>query len=569
MAHLAWSQVADDLRNGFSAVTQMMKVADAVGRMLAELGLSQVFGVVGSGNFRVTNALVASGATYVAARHEAGAASMADAYSRITGDVSALSLHQGCGLTNALTGITEAAKCHTPLLVLAADTAVGDVTSNFHIDQDSAVRAVGATPMRIHSAETALADAARAFRVAQLERATVVLSLPIDIQDREVAYPGPRPASNLRVTTPTVLTRDATELADMLAGAERPIIIGGRGSRAAKHDLRELAALSGALLIASGGARGVFEGDDWALDVVGGFATESAAELVRDADLIVGFGVALNNWTTRGGTLLEKATIVQIDDRVDAIGKHRLVDLGIVGDTRAVARAVITALTASETTRIGYRTPDIADRVRAARYWADQDVEAVDEPGFVDPAALTNALDAMLPDERVVVVDGGNVNAYPGAHLRVPDDEGYVLPLSFQSIGLGLASVIGAAVARPDRTAVLGTGDGSLLMGAVELETAVRLRLGMVIIAFNDSAYGAEIHLFPDSTSEEQEIVRFPDTDIAAIARGYGCDAITVRSLDDLGGVAAWLESDRDRPLVIDAKITGRASWLMAREHGH
>ncbi len=546
-----------------------MRVDDALGRMLAELGLRQVFGVVGSGNFRVTNALVASGASYVAARHEAGAASMADAYSRVTGDVSALSLHQGCGLTNALTGITEAAKCHTPLLVLAADTAVGNVTSNFHIDQDTAVRAVGAIPMRIHSAATALADAARAYRVAQIERATVVLSMPIDIQDREIAYPGSRPASNLRVPTPAVSGADVAELGEMLARADRPVIIGGRGARVAKQDLRDLAALTGALLIASGGARGVFEGDEWALDVVGGFATDNAAELVRDADLIVGFGVALNDWTTRGGSLVAEATLVQVDDRVDAIGKYRLVDLGIVGDTGAVARAAIAALEATGTTRVGYRTPEIAERVRAARYWSDQTVEVIDEPGFVDPAALTNALDAMLPDERVVVVDGGNVNAYPGAHLRVPDDEGYVLPLSFQSIGLGLASVIGAAVARPDRMAVLGTGDGSLLMGAVELETAVRLRLGLVVIAFNDSAYGAEIHLFPESTAAEQEIVRFPDTDIAAIARGYGCDAITVRSLDDLGGVATWLASARDRPLVIDAKISGRPSWLMAREHGH
>jgi thiamine pyrophosphate-dependent acetolactate synthase large subunit-like protein len=90
-----------------------------------------------------------------------------------------------------------------------------------------------------------------------------------------------------------------------------------------------------------------------------------------------------------------------------------------------------------------------------------------------------------------------------------------------------------------------------------------------LIIVYNDSAYGAEIHLFPESTPKEQEIVRFPDTDIAAIARGYGCDAVTVRSLDDLGGVTTWLESDRNRPLVIDAKITGRPSWLMAREDGH
>jgi len=550
-------------------MTQTMRVADALGRMLSELGVSQVFGVVGSGNFRLTNALVAAGANFVAARHEAGAASMADAYSRITGDVSALSLHQGCGLTNALTGVTEAAKCHTPLLVLAADTAIGDVTSNFHIDQDAAVRAVGATPMRIHSAETALADAARAFRVAQIERTTVVLSLPIDIQDRRISYPGTRPASNVHVPSPVVSVSDAAALVELLARAERPVIIGGRGARGAKGGLRELAAAAGALLIASGGGRGIFEGDEWALDVVGGFATDSAAELVRDADLIVAFGVALNDWTTRGGTLLEKATLVQVDDRIEAIGKHRLVDLGIVGDAAAVARAAGEAFESMGAPRVGYRTPEVADRIRSARYWSDQAVEAVDEPGFVDPAALTNTLDAMLPDERVVVVDGGNVNAYPGAHLRVPDDEGYVLPLSFQSIGLGLASVIGAAVARPDRVAVLGTGDGSLLMGAVELETAVRLRLKLLVIVFNDSAYGAEIHLFPDSTSQEQEIVRFPDTDIAAIARGYGCDAITVRSLEDLAGVSAWLESNQERPLVIDAKITGRPSWLMAREDGH
>lgn len=546
-----------------------LRVADALGRMLTELGVSQVFGVVGSGNFRITNALVATGARFVAARHEAGAASMADAYSRITGEVSVLSLHQGCGLTNALTGITEAAKCHTPLLVLAADTAVGDVTSNFHIDQDAVVAATGATAMRIHSPETAVADAARAFRVAQIERTTVVLSLPIDLQDREIEYPAARPASNIRVPDPVVATAAAAELARLLADARRPIIVGGRGSRGAKDALRELADAAGALLIASGGGRGVFEGDDWALDIMGGFATDGAVDLIRDADLIVAFGVALNRWTTRGGSLTDHVTLVQVDDRVEAIGKHRLVDLGIVGDAGAVARATTVALATAGRADAGYRTSETADRVRVARYWSEQTVQPVDEPGFVDPAALINAVDAMLPRERVVVVDGGNVNAYPGAHLRVPDDEGYVLPLSFQSIGLGLASVIGAAVARPDRVAVLGTGDGSLLMGAVELETAVRLRLGMIILAFNDSAYGAEVHIFPDSTPTEQEIVRFPDTDIAAIARGYGCEAITVRSLDDLDGVSAWLGSDRNRPLVIDAKITGRASWLMTQDVGH
>lgn len=547
-------------------MSQTVRVHEVIGRVLAGLGARTVFGVIGSGNFRVTNALLEHGASFHAARHEMGAACMADAYSRITGEVGLVSLHQGCGLTNALTGITEAAKCHTPLLVLTADTAVGDVTSNFHVDQDALVAATGAVPLRIHSAATAAADAARAFNVARHDRQTVVLSMPVDLQEEIVELPGPRTVTVLEHPALQPAQSAVEDLASLLASADRPVILGGRGAKDAKGELRALAGEAGALLIASGGGRGIFEGDEWALDIMGGFATEEAAALVREADLIVAFGAALNDWTTRGGTLTEHARIAQVDDRPEAIGRHRLVDLGVLGDAAVVARAVRDTLGGTGR-RTGYRTPEVRERVERARYWKDQPVEPVDEPGFVDPAALTNALDALIPMERVVSVDGGNVNAYPGAHLRVPDEQGYCLPLSFQSIGLGLASSIGAAIARPDRLSVLGVGDGSLLMAAAELDTAVRFRLGMLIVVYNDDAYGAEVHLFPGSTPRDQEIIRFPETDIAAIARGYGCDALTVRSLDDLAGVTEWLDSPRDRPLVIDAKISGRPSWLM--EMGH
>ena len=108
-----------------------MKVAEAVGHTLATLGVDRVFGVVGSGNFHVTNALTANGATFVATRHEHGAVTMADAFTRLSGRVSAVSLHQGCGLTNAVTAITEAAKSRTPIVVLTGDTPPTATTSNF------------------------------------------------------------------------------------------------------------------------------------------------------------------------------------------------------------------------------------------------------------------------------------------------------------------------------------------------------------------------------------------------------------------------------------------------------
>ena len=156
-----------------------MRVADAVGRGLAGLGVNTVFGVVGSGNFHVTNALVAGGATFVAARHEGGATVMADAWARTTGAPGVVTVHQGPGLTNAMTGIAEAAKSRTPLLVLAAEAP--EIRSNFHVDVAGLAAAVGAVAERLYSPASALADAHRAYSTA-LGRRTVVLALPLNVQ---------------------------------------------------------------------------------------------------------------------------------------------------------------------------------------------------------------------------------------------------------------------------------------------------------------------------------------------------------------------------------------------------
>ena len=166
--------------------TGPVRVAELVGQAVADLGAAHAFGVVGSGNFAVTNALVAAGVPFVAARHEGGAATMADAYARTSGRVAVVSVHQGCGLTNAMTGITEAAKSRTPLVVLAADVAGSAVGSNFRIDQDALIRSVGAVPERVHSPESAVDDVIRAYRTASHGRRTVVLNLPLDVQAAEV-----------------------------------------------------------------------------------------------------------------------------------------------------------------------------------------------------------------------------------------------------------------------------------------------------------------------------------------------------------------------------------------------
>src|SRR5712691_5879870 len=221
----------------------LMLVSEAVGATLADLGADTVFGVVGSGNFHVTNALVARGARFVAARHECGAACMADGWARLAGRPGIVSVHQGPGLTTSITGITEAAKSRTPMLVLAADVAAAAVRSNFRIDVASIATAVGATPERLHSAETAVADVTRAYRTAERERRTVVLALPLDVQAAECARPvlpgresGQIVASVVGATAIAAGAPQAevvSALAAALATARRPVFIAGRGARIA------------------------------------------------------------------------------------------------------------------------------------------------------------------------------------------------------------------------------------------------------------------------------------------------------------------------------------------------
>jgi thiamine pyrophosphate-dependent acetolactate synthase large subunit-like protein len=539
-----------------------MKVAEAVGRTLGHLGVRQVFGVVGSGNFHVTNALIAAGARFVAARHEHGAAVMADAYSRATGDVSVVSLHQGCGLTNALTGITEAAKSRTPVLVVTGDTSPTQSTSNFWIEQELTVRGVGATSERVHSAQTAVADAARAYSRALLERRTVVLHLALDVQQQDLDWAPeivpPVPERELPTASPGGVWR----LADLLARAERPVVVAGRGALEARTELEDLAEAAGALLTTSAVARGLFAGNPWYLDVMGGFATPTAADLIADADLLVSFGAGLNQWTTRAGGLIRgTTTVAQVDLDLDAIGRHHRVDLGVQGDCASTALAVTKELAGRGATKPRYRSPAVGDRIKTGRRWQDEPYDDTSDDTRIDPRAVTIALDRMLPRERVIVPDGGNFNGYPAMFFEIPDNRGYCLPLAFQSIGMALAAAIGTAIATPDRLTVAGIGDGGFMMCLAELDTAVRLALPLVVLVYDDAAYGAEVHHF---TGYPSDTVVFPDTDIAAIARGFGCTGVTVRTVEDLEPVRTWLAGPRTSPLVIDAKITSFPSWVLA-----
>jgi thiamine pyrophosphate-dependent acetolactate synthase large subunit-like protein len=538
-----------------------MKVVDVVARCLHDAGVETFFGVVGSGNFTFTTSLHARGARFVAARHENGAICMADAHARVSGQLGCVSVHQGPGFTNAITGLTEAAKARTPLILVAADTPAGETRSNFFVEQARIAEAVGAVPVRVNRARSAYADTTKAIRTA-LGRRAVVLNLPLDVIGEEAEWPQEPFAAGVPAA-PAPSPQALDEVVAAIERAERPVIVAGRGAvlSDAREPLERLGAKIGAPLATSAMGHGLFNGHPFALGISGGFASPLAQEVIGASDLILAFGARLTRWTTGNGALVAPgATVVQVD--VDDSGFGDRADVTVIGDARHTA-AMLGALLEHRGVEGNGRLDDDLRATIAARRWRDEPYDDASSDQHIDPRTLSIALDDLLPEERTVVVDSGHFMGFPAMYLAIPDPPGFVFTQSFQSIGLGLANAVGAALARPDRLTVAALGDGGAMMGLQELETAARLRLPILFVLYDDAAYGAEVHHFRPM-GHPVETVQFPDADFAAIARGAGCEGITVRTLDDLAPIEDWLRRRPDRPLLVDAKVDPDvvAEWL-------
>jgi thiamine pyrophosphate-dependent acetolactate synthase large subunit-like protein len=399
------------------------------------------------------------------------------------------------------------------------------------------------------------------------ERRPVVLMMPIDIQPAEAASAAPSRPPPPPLSPPRPSAGSIAAAVDVLRRAERPAIIAGRGAVLADagEQLEALGAHIGAILATSAPANGLFSGLPFALGISGGFASPFAQQTLPQADVVLVAGASVNHWTTKHGAMIgADAKVIQIDLDPRAIARNRPVDVGVVGDVGAAAEALLAELRAGEA-RTGFRTDALAHEI-AARRWHDEPYEDASTEEWIDPRTLSRALEDRLPRAKSVAVDSGHFLGYPSMFLSVPDANAWVFPNGFQAVGLGLGNAIGAAIARPDRPAVAAIGDGGAFMALAEIETAARLKLGnLVVVIYDDAAYGAEVHHFAPM-GHDTALVTFPDADLAAIARAAGASAATIRAPDDLGVIDEWLAnpSPSARPLVLDAKVnpTICAEWL-------
>ncbi|MBD8023578.1 thiamine pyrophosphate-binding protein [Microbacterium gallinarum] len=520
--------------------------------------IDHVFGVMGNGNAYFLDALESSTAvSFTAVRHEAGGVVAADAFHRASGRLAAATATYGAGFTNTLTALAEAVQAHVPLVLVVGDEPTSGPRP-WDVDQIAMASAVGARTYTVGRADAA-ATTVIAIEHALTYRVPTVLAIPYDVAARDAGpvpeAPEPRLPGPLAPTGPFAEGAVA-DIAAALAGAERPFLLAGRGAwiSGAGEALGELADLTGALTASTALGRGVFPRDEFDLGVTGGFGAEGAMELVREADVAVVFGASLNQFTMRFGDLFAPGTrVFQVD--VTPAATHPHVGGFVRGDAATVARRLVTAVRELRAEGSGWReSVDVA----AARGYDTGEGAASD--GRLDPRSVAARIGELLPEDRVVVSDGGHFIGWANMFWPVASpDRMMMVGTAFQSIGLGWPSVPGAALARPESIVVLTTGDGGGLMALSDLESAVRVAGGRgMAVVWNDAAYGAEVNLY-GLKGLAKEPMLIPEVDFAALAAGVGAEGVVVRTMADLERLRSWTAEDTAtrRFLVLDCRISG------------
>jgi thiamine pyrophosphate-dependent acetolactate synthase large subunit-like protein len=525
------------------------RVYDILAKAFAQEEVRTCFALLGDANMNWAARLSEQGCRMVYVRHEHCALAAAMAYARKNRDVGVATVTCGPGVTQLITALPAAVRAHLPLVVFAGEAPLKSGWYNQELDQAPLITATGAAYHQLHMPERMPVAVRDAFVQARREHRPVVIGIPFDLQARPWDGPANLPkASRELLPRPSPMPPhpdDVASAAKLVGSAERVVVLAGLGAveAGAGAACRALAAKMGGLLSTTLPARGLFHDDPFCIGISGSYTPEVGIEYLKEADLVVAVGSSLAYHAGGGGQLWPKAKMLQID--IDPVGvsqgqevaRHHL---------RADARLGVEALTAALPARKGsWRSDVIAARIRDSK--PDSHVFEI-EPGLLDPRDVVEALEEALPLDWEMVNSGGHCSWF-FAQMPSRPQEKFLTIREFGAIGNGISFAMGVAAARPDRTVVLFDGDGSLMMHVQELETIKRHRLNILIVVINDGAYGSEVHKMRSEGFSDDGSV-FGYCDFAGIARGFGLQGRTFKSLDNLpelvaefaasGGAAVW-----------------------------
>ena len=468
--------------------TQVRTVADVMVETLVAHGISHVFGMVGHSNLGFADAMRRAeergDLTYVGIRHEGAAAFAASAYGKLTGRPAACFAIAGPGSTNLLTGLYDAKLDGSPVVAIS-----GQVPSDVlgrgafqDVDLTAVFRDVSVSTTTVLSGSNHAELAALAVKHAVDGRGVAHLVLPDEVQELPSDAEAGAPVGRYADTRVRPGTDAIAAAAALVASAQRPVFIAGHGARGAEAELVALAERLHAPVLTTFKAKGLVpDTHPLGAGVLGRSGTPVASWLMNEADLLVVVGASFSNHT---GVASYKP-IVQIDDRVQGIGRFHSVTASVLGDAALSLDAVADAVTDSAATD---QRPDVAARWELWR--AEKQRRVADDRGQgVSAAAVFDALSRHLPADAVVTVDVGN-HAYSLGRYLESAGQPVLMSGYLGSIGFGYPAAMGAWAAAPERPIVAVTGDGGFGQYAAELTTAVKYGIPVKHLLLDNHALG-------------------------------------------------------------------------------
>lgn len=540
------------------STARRVPVYQALAEDIRRMGVEQCFGLMSDDTIGLVVALDALGVRFNAVRHETNAVLAAEGYASASGRLGVAVIGRGPAAANGMHGIVAASRTGTPVLIImgeeeakAGPNAIGPDYKGYNAV--AVMLAAGITAFKAAGADSARATLAAAAAAA-LQGAAVTLHLPISAQDAEIALlpeTVPPPAAAPAPASPA--RRHGIEAAvAVLARSRRPLIVGGRGAHraGARNALEQLAEKIGALLITPIKGKDLFVGNPFDLGLCGSFSHSLARKYVEQADCVLVFGASLNFYTTSKGTFFPDVPVIQVDADRSHIGRWYTADIAIVGDARSVAEAIAASLPERDPADKPFRSDAVRQDI--AGFDIRRDFEPAHTNRTLDPRALAIRLGEMLPENRNLVYDAGNF-MLAACYIPVTGPDRFRFTSDFASMGAGFGTALGVAAARPDEVTVLIIGDGGFMMTLSELETVARLALRIVVVVFNDCAYGAELQMCRIKDLPEAMSL-FADIDLAPLAETLGFTGITLRTMDELDRHRDVLKAC-EGPILLDCKV--------------
>jgi len=504
-----------------------MKAAELFVKCLENEGVQYVFGIPGEENLDVMDALLDSSIIFITVRHEQGAAFMADVYGRLTGKPGVCLATLGPGATNLITGVADANMDHAPLVAIVgqADTERLHKESHQVLKLEEMFHHITKYSARILSENVINEVVRKAFKLALSEKTgATFIEFPENIAGIDVEAV-PLPIKHLQLPEPAL---DRVEYAaKLISEAKMPIILAGNGviRGDACDELVKFAEKLNIPVANTFMAKGVMSfRHSLALGSVGLQSKDYANVGFTKADVIICIGYDLVEYHPKLWNPHRQNQIIHIDTVSSEVDAYYPVSCGVVGDVRVSLERIAAIASPHE----GHMMRPLRDALISEMRTHSKDTEFP-----VKPQKIIWDLRTVLKSDDIVITDVGAHKMWMARMYRCDKPNTCIISNGFASMGIAVPGAVAAKLIKPERTIVAVTGDAGFLMNSQELETAMRLGLAIVILVWNDNAYGLiewkQINKFGRSSN-----IKFNNPDFVKYAESFGAKGYRVEKTEDL-----------------------------------